>query len=111
MADKEEMITQILNIVRGDPSLWPKEYSKADSENFLAIIDDLVGPSLSSRGFPIPEEHFNQAKQWAQEVMEIYIKKNPFQGAFVRPFAEEMFTALDKIWKKRSSINPNGSSL
>ena len=111
MTDREEMIKQILGIVREDQSLWPNEYSKQEAENYLEIIEELVRPVLNSRGIPITEGDFQKAKEWAQRVMEIYIQKNPFQGAFVRPFAVNMFETLDKIWLKRSSQNKNGSWL
>lgn len=111
MEDKEQMIKQILATVRADPSLWPKEYTKEEAENFLAIIEELVSPQLNSRGVPITESGYNSAKDWARRVMDIYIQKNPFQGAFVRPFAVNMFETLDKMWLKRSSQNKNGSWL
>ena len=111
MADKEQMIKQILTTVREDTSLWPKEYSKNESENYLGIVEELVSPETNSRGVPITEGDYNKAKEWAQRVMDIYIQKNPFQGAFVRPFAVNMFETLDKIWLKRSSQNKNGSWL
>lgn len=111
MADKEAMIRQILDTVRADRSLWPPEYSENESENYLTIIEEMVSPTLNSRGITITEGDFQKAKAWAQKVMELYIQKNPFQGAFVRPFAVGMFETIDKIWLKRSSQNKNGSWL
>lgn len=111
MADKEVMIRQILDTVRSDHGLWPADYSKNESENYLTIIEELMSPSLNSRGAPISEEDFQKAKVWAQRVMETYIQKNPFQGAFVRPFAVSMFETIDKIWLKRSAEKKDGSWL
>lgn len=111
MSDKEELIKQILATVRADRNLWPKEYSENESENYLTTIEDLVSPSLNSRGVAISDGDFQKAKEWAQRVMEIYIQNNPFQGAFVRPFAVNMFETLDKIWQKRSSQNKDSSWL
>lgn len=111
MADQEEMIKNIIRMVRDDPSLWPTDYSKNESENYLAIIEQLIAPSLNSSGITISENDFQKAKEWAKQVMDVYIQKNPFQGVFVRPYAVQLFETLDKIWKKRSSQNSNGSWL
>lgn len=111
MEDKQEMIKQILATVRADHSLWPKEFSEAEAENLLGVIEELVTPALNAKGFTITEGDYLKAKEWAQRVMDIYIQKNPFQGAFVRPFAVNMFETLDKMWLKRSSQNKNGSWL
>ena len=105
MTDKDEMINQILATIRADPSLWPKEFTKDEGENYLAIIEELITPVINSRGMPITDGDYEKAKEWARRVMDIYIQQNPFQGAFVRPFAVNMFERLDKIWQKRTSLN------
>lgn len=111
MEDKQGMIKQILTTVRSDPSLWPKGFSQAEAEHFLSVIEELINPVLNSKGFAISQEDYDKAKEWAQSVMDIYIQKNPFQGAFVRPIAVNMFESLDKIWLKRAADSKNGSWL
>lgn len=111
MSDREEMIKQILGVVRSDRSLWPKEYSDKDAEHYLSLIDELLSPSLNSKGFSPSEEDYYKAKDWAQRVLDIYIQKNPFQGAFVKPLAVNLLQTLEAIWKKRVSQDKNGSWL
>lgn len=106
--DNESMIKEILATVRSDPALWPSGYSKQDAETYLSVIEELVSPALNSRGFPIEEADYRKAKAWAEQVLDIYIQKNPFQGAFVKPLALGIFETLESLWKKRAQ-NRNDS--
>lgn len=101
MFDKEQMIKQVLSTLNADHSLWPTEYNQNESENYLAILTDLVTPATSAKGAVFSSDDYERAKVWAKKVMDIYIQRNPFQGAFVKPYAKEMFETLDKVWKKR----------
>lgn len=109
--DNQDIIKQILATVRSDHGLWPKEYSEKDAEKYLEIIEELVKPQLNAKGFLIEEVDYLKAREWAKRVLDVYIQKNPFQGAFVKPLALGIFDTLDSIWGKRSEGTKNDSWL